>query len=231
MVVDKRHYTKQEHAFLRNQSAIRLGPCSFYFQLPVAAEDGDEGEENDSDDGSGYDRTRSGDAMDEDDDDEAEEEDDDDGDNASAMSGLQRPPGLGSAAAGGAKVAPAKKSVSRQEEKTTYAEMVWAVSVLSGFPPAFEDHTIRRTSASPRLSSPRICGIRPKRGSPRTRSRPGSSSTIPSGRPRSKKGASSRMVYSECLGILHAFLRIHPRFKVAHGSRAVPTKHIRRMII
>ena len=46
MVVDKAHYTKSEYAFLRDNSAIRLGPCSFYFHLPPQAEP----QESDSDD-------------------------------------------------------------------------------------------------------------------------------------------------------------------------------------
>lgn len=37
MTVDRTYINKDESAVLRHESAIRIGPCNFYFQLPQGA--------------------------------------------------------------------------------------------------------------------------------------------------------------------------------------------------
>lgn len=50
MTVDKTHFGKDESASLRDESALRIGPCNMYFQLPQAAPDADADDNEEIDD-------------------------------------------------------------------------------------------------------------------------------------------------------------------------------------
>lgn len=151
MVVDKIHYNKDEHALLKDKSAIRVGPVNFYFHLPPQVEGGEEEEgEDGGEEDSGGDDEMDGDELGGGEDVTGDEQSEMGGGTATSSMNLDPAanPAL-LAAAGGKPAAPQRRPpLPKPQGSASYSDLVFAAFISSELSPTAESTGVTSSEVS-----------------------------------------------------------------------------------